>query len=449
MPRTSAGAQVTVRDLAMSADTIGLDLAAEEVTASGHVIFTRAEMQFGAARALYRFRERSGVLEEVQGCKAPFRYSAARLTLDADNFTKAENVTLTTCQRAHPHYQLLAKELSLTPDHRFEVRHAGLAVRGHQLFSYSRIRGKLASDDQQAEIAMPSITGGSSQIDGLYVATNLDYTLSPTTALAVTGRLGTNGVVRGGLTVAREVRLPTPLTRGTLSLVATTREDVKNRLLDSDERIDARLENLTIDRMPALQLDVPEVTLPKLIAGCHLKTGVSVGRYRETPTRIDATRGQAWGILRSPNIPVGSARLWSEVGVRSAIYEGSMHHTYVTQVSFESPRDRKVYYQLSYLHRGSEGSTPFIFDRVLMPDEFFSQIEVPLTKSGRLALNLGTRYDLQRHEVRDRTLTAIVREDCISYGLIYNQAERSYSLGVILNDFGSFRRGVSDIGFTQ
>lgn len=435
-------------NLRLDADTMSMDADNPTFTAAGNVQLASPQGLFNASRASYNTQSRIGLLDNAKGFFTPFHFFAQSLTLDPKHGERLQNGSLTTCNHEeHPHYQLLVRDFRLYPDNRYDARRVTLQVAGHKLITIPRIRGQL--NDKDTAIAKPAISFGESHLDGAFVAFQHQLPLGPRTDLNINARLGTENLLRGGLFLEQRFTLPGSFARGKISFVNTLREDVSNRLIDGDPKTAAILPNLAISRLPALEGDLDKIRLPGLLHGFSLHLGAGTGSYHEYPTGVVSSRTQAWGIARSPSVNFGPLRLYGEYGVRDAHYPDSSYWTHIGSINLESSPTAPTYLNLAYLQRSASGQTPFLFDQVQIPNELFSEFEMPVTRNGLWRLGFWHRLDLTDGETRDYNVTAIYHMDCISYGLSYDRASRSFGVSLVLNAFGSFRRPAPGVGFTQ
>jgi hypothetical protein len=369
-----------------------------------------------------------------------------------------QNATLTTCTKpvGHHDYELRAKTFILYPDKTYEARHVAVSmlVLGHRVTLPSPIpviRGSLASDQQEvAHPILPEI--GKSAVDGNFVGINYKEAIGETSTLAMTSRFGTNRLFRGGLIYSAPFDLGAGAGHGLYSVVTTLHEDVQNRLISTDEYIDPRLANLTISRFPAVQAMLTNTPVPiQGLQGFTYRAGVGAGRYTEDPTGVTANRAQLWGVVGSPHYPLGPLRIYGEVGMAGAFYSDTndTHETIAAQLTLETPASSDFYGNLSLLHRSEAGSTPFLFDRVLTPDDLFTEAEFPLRKKTPWRLDLANYEDLSVGKSADFMVTAIYAEDCLSYGLTYDLADTGIGFKMIINGMETFHKANQGIGFTQ
>ena len=106
---------------------------------------------------------------------------------------------------------------------------------------------------------------------------------------------------------------------------------------------------------------------------------------------------------------------------------------------------------LAYTHRTGGGYSPFIFDRVEIPQEIFTAIEIPipLLKNGLWRVGAWNREDTSTGISPDYSIMGIYQEDCVAFALIYDHAQRSTTFNMVLTALGNFHQGPTSIGFTQ
>jgi len=432
----------------LKAHTITSDLSDPDITAEGDLELTVPQGVFKADKGHYNLKTQAGELEKAKGTFAPLRFYADKLTMDPKT-KRLHNARLTTCDNeAHPHYQLIVRDYVLyTQDNRYVARHLTMEIAGHKIFTVPSLSGQLAEKDGKA--ATPGVSAGTSHLDGTYVAFAHQMPLGSHDDLRMQGRYGTEGLLRGGLFLDHRFSLPGPLPGGIFTLVASQREDVANRLLSSRDASNETLRDLTISRQPAAQLTFNPIMLPGPLHGCTVQLAGGFGHFSEQPTGVEQNRAQVWGILKSPSYHLGPFRLYGQFGLRDTQYEDSTYHTTIGEIGLETKPTASTYLNLAVLHRNGTGYSPFLFDRVEIPSELFSEFEFPFTRNGLWRLGVWHRLDLSNGLTRDYNVTAIYHMDCISYGLYYNRATQSVGLGLVLNAFGSFRRPSPGVGFTQ
>lgn len=441
----SGRAVITRSPYALSADSISFDGDSQEFVAEGSAEIKAPQGLFTAGNIHYNFSKKTGYLEDAKGTVDPFHFRAETLTLDATNLKHMQESELTTCAKEHPHFALYARDFVVKPDNKYEARHVSVIFGGRRLFTIPRLAGSL-NKDETAD-SRPPLLVGVSGFDGVYLATLYDYPLAADSGVLVSGRFGTKRILRGDLSLYKKVAY-SPAITGTVSLRMTAREFAPNRVT-GNEGEDEPLESLTISRLPAIQAILDPIPLKGDLRGFAVRAGASAGRYRETPTDITANRAQFWATLRTPAYRLGPARVSAEFGAQHASYPDDVHQVGIAQLAIESAPDADKYYSLRYIYRKENGQTPFNFDRVLVPQELYSEVEFPIpgTKTWRLGLN--NRLDLERETSRGLGIMAIYKMDCMSYSISYNTVGQTFGVGFVLNAFGDFHTHAGAVQFTE
>jgi len=425
---------------------ISYHLETQEFIAEGDAEIRSPQGNFFADNIHYNIGANTGYLEGARGDVKPFHFTAETLVLDPHALKHIQQGTLTTCKEKHPHYAIYARDIIVKPDNHFEARHVSLIFGGRRLFTLPRLAGNLAKDTNTSN--RPPLLVGVSSLDGVYLGTSFRYPLSPDAGVLLTGRIGTKGIVRGDLSLNKQFNLPGGAGHGDISLRVTEREDAANRVLELGTEEQA-LESLTVSRIPALQVSVDPIPLRGDLRGFSLRAGAGIGKYREDPTEVTENRSQIWATLRTPAYRIGDISLSAEFGAQQAYYNSSQYRVGISQLMVESPPEARRYFNLSYVYRNDNGRTPFLFDRVVIPQELSASVELPVGGSEYWKLGLSNRYDLQQGRVRDLGIMAIYSLDCLSYALSYNTVGQSFGVGFVLNDFGNFRKRVGTIAFTE
>jgi hypothetical protein len=401
----------------LTADHIAFDIDQRAFDAEGNAQVDSPKGRFFADTVHYNLTTQTGVLDNARGSFDPFYFKAATLTLDPGNIKRLHQAELTTCSQPHPHYALLARDAVMRADNTMEARHVSLLLGRYRLLTLPRLTRKIG-EEQETQDHFPLLVGSNS-LDGTYLGTNIDYPLSATSNLQLIARLGTQKTLRGDITVARQLTVPV-LGRGTVSLRYTRFEDAQNRVLsltDSEEERD--VERLLLSREPSLQASFQPIALPGALRKFNVLLGASVGRFKEDPTGITSNRAQVSTVLRTPAYRLGPLQLRGEFGAQQALYSHDEHVLAVSQVTLETPPTAKRYFSISYVNRSEHGKTPFLFDRVVVPHEIYSELELPVR--GSWFLGVSNRYDIENGNTRDLSIAATCKLDCLTYRLSYNK----------------------------
>lgn len=427
-----------------SAEQIDLNYEQMSLDAQGDVEIDSPQGHFTADSLHYNTVTKTGFLDNAQGMFDQFHFKATTLTLDPNKLQHIQQARLTTCAAVNPHYAFFVRDAIFRPDHTLEARHVSLMLGGRTLFTIPRMTRKIGGPEV-TPVRPPLLVGMNGQ-DGTYISTVYTYPLSLTSDVLLNARLGTKGIVRGDLALTKEFSLPT-LGPGVVSLHYTRFEDAQNRVLSLSESHGNTLERLTLNREPAIEAALQPIALSGALHGFGVSLAASAGRYKENPTGVASDRAQLSTVLHTPAYRVGPLLVHGEFGAQLAYYSRDRHLIGVSQLTLETPPTSKYYFNISYVDRSENGTTPFLFDRVVIPHELYSEVEVPV--HGSWCLGISNRYDIEQGNTRDLGITAIYKLDCLSYGLSYNAVGHSFNIGLVLNGFGSFRKGAGKVRFTQ
>ena len=432
--------EILYGDLTISADSINGNIQGlQQVTAKGDVEMKLPLLGTTGEQIRIIFNAVNLVIDPDP--KPLASHSKSRTSQTTGHIITIREALLTTCAEPlrHRHYELYARKFILHPDLTFEAQKVSIFLYGHKLMVLSSITGDLSNTDP--DIPKPHWIVGKTTADGAYAGAKFKMAMSDKDSLLMTARLGTEKVVRGELAVSRPVA-PAPYLSGTLALLASYREDIANPLHASD--------TLSLSRLPALQFIGKPVVFPAAgLQQASLRFGATIGRYHEEPTNVMENRATAWGILTSPRYRVGPLETFAGAGISGATAGGDLHRVAIGQLALESPAKSPVYFNLSLLRRSEAGQTPFLFDRVDIPTELYSEIDFPLGKKSPWRFDLANRQDMELGRSRNLFITAIFGSDCFAYGLTYDCITKGFSAGIVLNGFGTFHRGGGNIGFTQ
>lgn len=338
----------------------------------------------------------------------------------------------------HRHYELHARTLTLdAAKHEFVAEHISFRLGGLRLITLSRLHGHLGGDPH-SRILYPTFTVGSNSLDGSYLGARVNLPAGEQD-LEAYARVGTEEILRGRLVLSRTIALPSKRTV-TLSLLGTYHEEAVNRLTET--------RNVSITRIPAVQFRADRLPVSLFgVPGITVSVGGGGGRYREDPSRVTLNRWQAWGVVDLPRNRLGAWEWHAGLGGQAAVNGGETHCIGVGLLSLGTPIGAERYAGISYLHRSDSGETPFIFDRVDIHNEIFTELEIPARRHSAWRFNVMNRFDLDQQRSRAFRATAIYGNDCFSYGLGYDSISHDVSISILANGLDSFRSGGGRIGF--
>jgi hypothetical protein len=458
-------ASSSYQDYRVLANTISIVSNDQRLTATGNVLFQAPNATLWADDATLDFRTRTGELDQAGGVifpyrltgisqrralapqNVPLRFTAQRMTYAQSEQTLSDT-TFTTCTHERPHYDLSAKNVVVRGDGYFDARHVTFRYHGFSLLSAPRVSTDLAGSSID-NLARPAMIVGQSENDGFYIETHLSESLAPNTSITLLARDGQKGLLRDGLIVDHDFTV-SPAVQGQLSLALTHHDTPAGRLENSHDIAASGTGDIQVSRLPALTATVNTVHLRGSLTGTTLRASAGYGRYREDATKVSENRYHAWMTVRSPAQPLGDHLLArGEAGVRGVHYgNGTSNTVGAVQVTLETPISApNAYGNITFRHFSETGTSPFSFDRPAASNEVFTEAELPITPKGDWHVEGWSWYDLDTKRTSSSGATLIYMTDCLSYGVSYAQPLNSFSLGIRLNAFGSFRRGGSSLLF--
>lgn len=366
------------------------------------------------------------------------------------------HANITTCQNVqHPHYSLRAATITLYAliDNdkidmgKMLVTTRGLGVRmlGIPLPS-SPLPLVVNLSGIKSTMPIPSINFGSNSADGQYFETKINYRYSTATTMEFESRFGTEHFWRGKLSLSQPFQLASDGVKGNITLLGSRGEDVSVNWLKSNDGLDKRYLTLSLDRLPAVEATTEPINLLSFYPACSFRFGTAFGVYHEIPTDISNFRSEIWGILRAPLGKIGPFDLTAQLGLRAALADDELLRTYQSSISASSPAGKDYTFDFSYIRRREGGSSPFLFDRLLVKDEIYSAVGLPIAKSS-FGLKIAHRYDLEAGKSRSLLIMPTYHDDCFLYGLSYDPITSEIRIGLELQGFGSFRDPVPGVQF--
>ena len=326
--------------------------------------------------------------------------------------------SLTTCDRAHPHYSIGASKITYdTATDTLDVYRGRLQLQQFDLQLPGHISHRLGGAVADNSLGLP--LPGYSSFDGLYG----DFIHSFGGPEAPWQFLGT-------LRVGTELQFP-------YSLVATHahEEDVFTARLTRFEQVVWNLrERSRLSRLPDLtyvhHLQPNSAGLPRLeftaFAG-YLHEHVEDGPL------IEASRGG----LELDYTPFPWQRRnrrgvwWAATGRQTFYDTGQQLRNLQVELGTGWIFSDRFSASLSGMHQFTSGESPFFFDRPWVEDELDGTLEAGLTADWRL--NLTGRWDLDRSQLRDYTVKLSRRVHCLTWNIGYNYGAELFTVGLDLN----------------
>jgi hypothetical protein len=420
------GASFAYRDLLLSADSLTADRPSGEIKASGNVHFSRGDQHATADSLTYNLNRDEGALRNVRLDYQGIILRGATIDLSRDHFL-AREASFTTCDRDPPHYRIQARSLDLAltksgagyqPD-RLKVKGASIWFGRRRLVGLPNQSLSLREQERPGLLGLP--TGGLSSQDGPFLTYRGGFD----------GPFGASSSLEYRYTTRRGVRarwlMRRPLSWGQLSFTYSRRQDLTDRGIAPGD-IDTGIANVLVNQEPELALQLHPRSLGSWL---QLQGELSLGRYQERPTGVQADRASVTLRLLARPQKIGRISLQQELAFRSSRYHpGDKFDIALARVSVEAPLGPKLKLGLSYIRRWPSGASPFLFDRVEIRRELLPDVSYEFARDWRLQVR--TRQDLRAGTRRDAEVQLIRTRHCLEYGLVWREARGlfGFSLGL-------------------
>jgi len=417
--RAQGHALLIYDDVTLRADALDANLESGQVTAVGGVTVVQGPRRLTADRAEYNVKRQAGTLLRATAGVGPALFRGERLVVSPRQFS-VYSASFTTCPLPHPDYEVRARSITLYPGDRVVARHAAIYFYGHRLLSLPTLSQNL-NPDREAPGILPR--AGYSRLDGPFAG--LAYGFAP-------GGPQTTGIINVRYTTRRGLRgwlrtsyLPS---WGRISLTASRKEDLNERPITSIvEPLPTTVQRVTVDRLPELALHRKTGNLMPWLTG---QAWVTAGRYRELPTGVSANRLSLVADLETEPWQVSPRLgLTAGFGVRQSYYSGRDQQRLVApRVGLRYDGGKRFSLALSYQHRSTTGSTPFLFDEIQIRREITGNLVAlphPLWR-----VEVGTRFDTANGELRDAEVTLFRTVHCLEYSVGWRKERSELRVGL-------------------
>jgi hypothetical protein len=258
--------------------------------------------------------------------------------------------------------------------------------------------------------------------DGILVTTKLYFPIARKNpellSLAADIGLSTKIGFRGGVQLESSNRL------GEFGLSARINDIVDNQLTNRIE----------LDRLPELRYSPPSLALLTLPGGrrAGLRFGFLAGDYRERFT--DGSRETHSSRLQAQvRFTTRLARRdgpYLDLFARASQYSAQPENlrTAGFEVGYIGSVTDRVTGQFSYSATSVSGSTPFRFDEIEIRKELRATFDILLTP--RYIIPIDLRYDVDRRELRDKTIGILRNYKTFAYGVTYQSARKEIKLQI-------------------
>jgi len=420
-------AALTYDDLELRADALDADFSERTVSAAGDVCLQRGRERLFADAADYDLDDRAGVLTGARGQVQGLYFSARSLEVTPQQMTLSDG-SFTTCDAAQPHYRVTAREIVLRPGERVTARRAGLWYGKRRLLTVPHWSQSLRRGQATSPVAP---LAGFSRRDGAFAG--LRYSLYP--APAVECRLQALYATSRGVRALARVATRHPW--GEAALAVSRRDDLSQPDLGLFAP-DARLSDLTLDRVPEAAVSLSPVPLGRWVtAGAR----VAAGHYREEPSGISASRGVADLYLRGRPLPIARGMTASPLfGLRGVRCSGGQDRSAVAYgVILDAQPSRNLGLRAGYLKRHAHGAGPFSFDALDLSRELSVGVTARLGPGWRM--EALARRDLERGSLAAFDVGVTRVAHCLEYGLTWRKVGGEFGLRLGLAQAGPAAAG--------
>ena len=181
--RASGNVLFGYQDVDVSADELVADLRADTAILSGNVVLRTRGEEFRGDTLLVHLDTREWEFAQARGAISPkyFErgvvaplYVGAQEVLGLPDRLLVRGASFTTCDLAHPHYEIEARRLRIWPGRKLIADHAALFILGKHIFTLPWLLVPLREAQRQPFIP----TVGQDQFEGYYLKTLVNYVLT-------------------------------------------------------------------------------------------------------------------------------------------------------------------------------------------------------------------------------------------------------------------------------
>src|SRR5438445_13001020 len=332
--RADGHAEVTVRDVVITADHLEANTDTQDVTAVGNVTLAQRGSRATGSRLTYNMRTRVGRIEQVAGQFGIWHISGQAIDVTPTGEAASE-ATITPCDPAHPLYKVTARKIVVVPGQYFTAYDASLWVAGVRVVTlpeYTAFLGKQSGP-----------TGGYNSLDGIYIEYANSFPV---------GEFRNDYRVRFG------------------TLTGLSAEDILSERI-ADHVVSLHLGRSELLNVNGVLVGVDQYTVNldydrQKVPGAPLdfQFAVSAGSYGELATGVATTRAEGVLTLATDTVWLSPTLAFSAGGRARADGYGTGQQRGVFELSgamwdLLSPRDSAA---MSYSGVSVIGTTPFSFD---------------------------------------------------------------------------------------
>ena len=403
----------------LKANLVKADLKAGTLLATGDVEIRQRDRLLSAAELQYDLNARRGLLKEAHGRMGPILFGAERADMTPETVV-GEGASLTTCDRAHPHYCLTAGRITVTRG-RATVKGATLWWHGRRILKLPQFHVPLPGGRQQEPGLLPKV--GYARGDGPFVGLKYGWTAGRQVDSSIefrqTALRGTRGIARADL----------DRPWGQISLALATKGDWTETTPPIDDP-QTGIARFLVDKIPEFRAEFDKRRIaPWLSLGGY----VTAGRYLERDTDVRDSRTAATVFLTPAAFKISGVSIEPGLGWRGLTAGGDRQTVLVSRISLGLLQTPRSSLRVSYIRRKALGRSPFSFDAVEIEREVSADAKVGLSHGW--AIENVHRYDLDQHRFRDAEVKVSRTAHCLRYSAVWLKARKEFRLQVELSAF--------------
>lgn len=425
----------------VQAQRIEGDLQTGWITATGDVLFSDDRGTLRASRIRLNLKTRAGDLFDVQGEIEGVFVTAGELHSDGSTLTM-QDVTLTTCDRQPPHFLLSASQLSLSSTLRLRARRVSLSAWGQRwvMVPYlSRRIGKRAP----GEPLLPQI--GYSRQRGVLLSYG-DLLPQRWGQVRYGARLFTRhdpeirvDLLRRLDDLGDQEPLPhlDPTERSGGSFLETVdsphwRTSLKTQAKQAvflSLRANSPVQNLQRTDLYLRGAELGYQTVASWGGGL-LETEWKMGRLRESPTLVTATRAVALVRWQSPTVQIGK-QLGADVvlDARASAYTGAEGYGWArAQWGVYWEAGERLQAGAGLVLAATNGNSPFVSDRL----ETRREARFRVRWTAKWGVDVLGIWDIEHHRWRDWQIALAPPAHCILPQVVWSYQQRQIQVRLSL-----------------
>ncbi|MCS7254342.1 MAG: hypothetical protein RMK18_04600 [Armatimonadota bacterium] len=401
-------------ELSLRASQLQYDTKGNRVMApSGATVMIRDKLVLKGESALYNLDERRGVVTSVKASYGMLSFAARRASI-VDDDAVFEDGKLTTCNKAHPHYELAAKRIQIARGEQVIIDGLSGRLYGFRLPKLPKQRFRFGGGGGDSLPFMLYINSA----DGVYAGFNYSRQLGGSIS-----RQPTMLSCSMGLSAKEDWR-------GRLVLMKPWRYgEVRLGIAHKDVISDELTRGLFLNILPEVGVSGTQEVKPLRLS---IYGDISYGRYTERyVNRVSSRR---------LNIQLGlrdAARLnehwrWNfDMLLRYSHYKGDEFKLARLMMGMNGRIGNRVNGSIAFVHHIQSGRTPFEFDDIDIRTECRVGGYAWLVYN-RWKLIYDLRYDASQRKMRNWGVGLVYRAHCIEWGIAYDLSRREFRVIVDL-----------------